>query len=158
MTWTRLDDRWCDDEVFEEMDYEAHWHYLCMLQYCSRNEKYTGLLSMINVRKASDGADHERTLAILIDAGLVRNVDGATFEMVRIKQHVPSPELLDKLQQDKERAARYRKHKAGDHAECSPTRCKEAPSRDASGSPSRDARDGDGTGRAVTGSTTPPPS
>lgn len=42
MSWTRLDDRWCDDEVFEDMDYEARWHYLCMIQYCSRNEKYSG--------------------------------------------------------------------------------------------------------------------
>lgn len=107
------------------------------------------------MRKASDGADHERTLAILIDAGLVENIDGATFQIVRIKQHVPSPELLEKLEQDKARAARYRKHKSGVHDDCLPERCKAAASRDASRSLSRDARDGDGTGQAVTGSTTP---
>lgn len=116
------------------MDYEARWHYLAMVQYCSRNERYDGRLSLISVRKASDGADHERTLAILVEAGLVRNVDGATFELVRIRQHIPPPYMRDPVRKERQRdeKRRSRLHAKGEHGECLPASCDRAGNADVS--------------------------
>ncbi len=158
MTWTKLDDNWTRDRVIRRLDHQARWHYLCMIQECSGGKIYDGILSMKEALRCSDADDENAVLTALIDAELVERVDDDHVKVARIKEHVPSPELLDKLAQDKARAARYRKHKSGDHSECSPDRCKEAPSRDASRSMSRDARDGDGKGLDVTGSTPPLPS
>lgn len=160
MTWTRLDDNWTRDRVIRRLDHQTRWHYLCMIQECSGGKIYDGVLSLADALRCSDADDQNAALTALVDAELVENIDGATFRVVRIKEHVPSPELLVKLEQDRVRAARQRKHKAGDHSDCSPDRCKEAASRDASRQSSRDARDGDGvgTGLAVTGSTSDHPS
>lgn len=155
MTWTKLDDNWTRDRVIRRLDHQARWHYLCMIQECSGGKIYDGILSIKEALRCSDADDEHAVFTALVDAELLEVLDGERVKVVRIKEHVPSPELLDKLAQDKARASRYRKHKAGDHAECSPDRCKEAPSRDVSRVMSRDARDGDGKGLDVTGSTTP---
>ena len=153
MTWTRLDDNWLADEAFDGLDVPTMWHYLNMIQFCSRGKRYTGVTPLVHARTCSIVDDPLAAIAALIDAGLVENMDGATLRVVRIEEHVPSADLRKKLAQDKVRAARHRKHKAGDHSECSPDRC--PASRDASRQSSRDARDSDGTetGQAVTGST-----
>lgn len=155
MTWTKLDDNWTRDRVIRRLDHQARWHYLCMIQECSAGKIYDGVLDLIEAERCSDAADPTAVLAALIGAGLVENVDGERVKVVRIDEHVPSADLRRKLAQDKVRAARYRKHKAGDHSECDPDRC--PASRDASRQSSRDARDSDGdrTGLDVTGSTTP---
>lgn len=155
MTWTKLDDNWTRDRVIRRLDHQARWHYLCMIQECSGGKIYDGILSMKEALRCSDADDENAVLTALIDAELVERVDDDRVKVLRIKEHVPSAELLDKLAQDKVRAARYRKHKAGDHSECAPDRCKVVASRDASRDISRDARDGDGKGLDVTGSTTP---
>lgn len=153
MTWTKLDDNWTRDRVIRRLDHQARWHYLCMIQECSGGKIYDGILSLKEALRCSDADDEHAVFAALVEAELLEVLDGDRVRVVRIKEHVPSPELLNKLAQDKARSARYRKHKAGDHSDCSPDRCKEAPSRDASRSMSRDARDGDRTGLDVTGST-----
>lgn len=157
MTWTRLDDNWLADEAFDGLDVPTMWHYLNMIQFCSRGKRYTGVIPLAHARTCSIVDDPLGAIAALIDAGLVENVDGATLRVVRIEEHVPSADLRRKLAQDKVRAARHRKHKAGDHSDCLPENC--PASRDASRQSSRDARDSDGdrTGPDVTGSATPLP-
>lgn len=162
MTWTRLDDNWTRDRVIRRLDHQTRWHYLCMIQECSGGKIYDGVLSLTDAMRCSDADDPRVALDALINAELVDIVDGGeNVRVVNIKDHVPSPELLDKLAQDKVRAARHRKHKAGDHSDCNPERCQHATpvlpvtaspvptpspsraSRDNRRDPSRDAEMGD---------------
>ena len=40
MTWTRLDDRWAERAVLAQLSYETRWHYLAMIQFCSRERSH----------------------------------------------------------------------------------------------------------------------
>lgn len=126
MTWTRLDDTWGDDPVFDDLDHATRWHYLMLIQLCSRSDRHDGVIPLRKARSCSDVDDPDACIGALIVAGLVVNTDGATLRLPRIDQHVPSADLLAKLAQDRARAARHRKHKAGDHSDCSPERCEYA--------------------------------
>lgn len=153
MTWTRLDDNWTRDRVIRRLDHQTRWHYLCMIQECSGGKIYDGILSLNDALRCSDADDQRTALDALLDVGLVEVVNGGEdVRIVRIEEHVPSADLLSRMASDKARAARHRKHKSGDHSECDPDRCLSA-SRDGERDMSRDARDGFGTGLAVTGST-----
>lgn len=148
MTWTRLDDRWCDDPVFETVDMAARWHYLSMIQHCSRTERYNGVLRLVDARRCSDVDDPAAALGSLVLAGLVENVDGATVRLVRIDQHIPPPFMRDgeRKRAQRERKQRERAHKAGDHTHCLPGHCPDT------GDVTRDT----GTGQDGTGQEQPP--
>lgn len=153
MTWTRLDDNWLADEAFDGLDVPTMWHYLNMIQFCSRGKRYTGVIPLAHARTCSIVEDPLGAIAALIDAGLVENVDGATLRVVRIDEHVPPPSVREAAAATKVRVARHRKHKNGDHSECLPEKCSHL--RNASGNALH--QDGDRTGLDVTGSTTPLP-
>jgi hypothetical protein len=126
MSWTRLDDTWGDDPVFDDLDFATRWHYLMLIQLCSRSDRRDGVIPLRKASNCSDVDDSAACIGALITAGLVENIDGATIRVVRIAAHVPSADLLRRLANDKDRAARHRKHKAGDHSDCSPERCLDA--------------------------------
>jgi hypothetical protein len=136
---------------------DTRWHYLAMIQWCSRNGDLDGTIRVADARRVSDISDSDEAVSALIAAELVTQLDDHTLQIVNIKDHVPSPDLLARMETDRARAQRYRKHKAGDHSLCTLDKCSEAPSRDASDSSSRDAPglDGDRTGLAVTGGKVP---
>ena len=46
MTWTRLDDTWTDQPVMGDLAFDVRWHYLAMIQFCSRTQRYDGMLKM----------------------------------------------------------------------------------------------------------------
>lgn len=140
MTWTRLTDTWCDDKMLRPLNLAARWHYLGMILACSRNEDFDGVMRLRDAERASDVDDPVQALADLIDAKLVVNVDGATVKVKRIAEHVPPKSVREK---SAERTRRWRKHKDGDHSECTPKNCDV--SRDGHSDPS--PRDGDRTGR-----------
>ncbi len=155
MTWTRLTDTWVDTPAFYPLAYSTRWHYLAMIQHCSRNSLHDGVMRMIDAKRASDVPEPDVEVNTLIAAELVELVDAATVRIVHIANHVPSQETLDAKDQAKVRMRRHRKHKGGDHSECQSDKCPDAGDVAVTSlvqsSPNAERRDG--TGRAVTGST-----
>lgn len=149
LTWTRLDDGWTDRPILEQLPYETRWHYLAMVQFCSRTNRYDGLMRPADARRCSDVADPAMAVQELLDVGLLAAVDGA-IKVVEIEHHVPPPHLRDEArkQASRERKARERAHKAGDHSYCLPDHCQSA-SHPVASEVTRDVGTGrDGTGRA----------
>lgn len=150
MTWTRLDDGFTDRPIFEDLSYEARWHYLAMVSFCSRTSRYDGFIRAADARRCSDVPDPAAVLTELNSLGLVAPRDGG-YLLPLIDEHVPPPHLRDETrkQSQRERKQRERQHKKGDH-----TYCSHPPEEDMSRvtSPVTSGRDGtgqDGTGEAV---------
>lgn len=139
MSWTRLDDTWGDDPVFDNLNHQARWHYLMMIQVCSRGERYDGTMRFAKARNCSDVDDPTGCIGDLIATGLVENVDGDTLRLVRIDRHLP-PQYM----RDPERKARQRERKARQRAKSS-----EGVPRDVTRDP--------GTGQDGSGQEVPPP-
>lgn len=77
MTWTRLDDGWTDQQVFDAIPYEIRWHYLSMIQFCSRTARYDGIVREEDARRCSDVSDPDIANTTLVAAGLLAKVAGA---------------------------------------------------------------------------------
>ena len=45
VTWTKLDDLWCERRELAAINFADRWHYLAMIQFCSRADpvSYTHL-------------------------------------------------------------------------------------------------------------------
>lgn len=138
MPWTRLDDLWIEMDQLKELPYEVRWHYLGILQWCSRHRLYDGELRIADARRASDVDDPATAIAMLAGAKLLEITDNAV-RVVQIKDHVPPPNVREASEANALRTRRWRLHKAGDHSICLPENC--------SGTPGDVARDGtcDGT-------------
>lgn len=153
MTWTRLDDGWSDSPILEQLPYEVRWHYLALIQFCSRTSRYDGLVRPADARRCSDVPDPAAALTELQNVGLLALVDGAV-KVVAIESHVPPPHLRDEVrkQSQRQRKQRERMHAKGDHSYCVPEHCPEV-SRPVSGEVTRDVGTGqDGTGQDWTSS------
>lgn len=146
MTWTRLDDGWTDLPLFEGLPYETRWHYLALLQFCSRTSRYDGIVSGKDARRCSDVPNPAEALMTLHNVGLVA-MDDRGYRLPFIDQHVPPPYMRDerRKQSQRLRKRRERMHKNGDHALCDPEHCPASPS--VTGDVPRDT----GTGRDRTG-------
>lgn len=123
MTWTRLDDTWTDLPELAELPLEARWHYLCMIQFCSRTKRYDGVLKVADARRCSDVDDPVAAMALLTTAGLLSNGQPGHVKVQRIEDHIPPPSVRDASEKTKVRMARSRRHKNGDHSECLPGNC-----------------------------------
>ena len=148
MTWTRLDDGWSDRPILEQLSYEVRWHYLALIQFCSRTSRYDGVVRSSDARRCSDVADPAAAVAELVNVGLLVAVaDG--LKLVQIGEHVPPPHQRDAARKEgqRERKRRERLHKDGDHSECLPEHCEVAMSHVVTGDVTRDP----GTGRDRTG-------
>ena len=144
MSWTRLDDRWAERPVLVRLPYEARWHYLAMIQFCSRNDRIDGRLTIKDATRCSDVDDPGRSVQDLRDVGLLELDDG-WVRLVEIDDHIPPPSVRQKAENDKIRKRRERAHKAGDHSLCLPDHFSHAT---VTGDVTRDPRTGqDGTGR-----------
>lgn len=149
MTWTRLDDNWQADPAFDRLDIHARWHYLMMIQFCSRGKRYDGVMPLAEAETCSTAPDRTSIIGKLILAGLVVNIDGEMLRMVRIADHIPPKSIRESSQK---RVSRHRRHRDGDHSECLPKSCLDV--RNEAGNALH--QDGDRTGQAVTGSTGEP--
>lgn len=154
MSWTKLDDLWTERVEALGLTLAARWHYLALIQRCSRLGVRDGTIRRVDARRASDVEDPGEALAELTRAGLLRN-DGSTVTVVNIAEHIPSEAQLAKTAADRERQQRHRAHKKGDHSLCDPRNCDVlrggAPSvtRDVTPPVTRDVGTGrDGTGQA----------
>lgn len=145
MTWTRLDDGWTDLPVFESLPYEARWHYLALLQFCSRTSRYDGIVRGADARRCSDVDKPAEAMMTLTDAGLVA-IHERGYRLPFINDHVPPPYLRDESRKagQRLRKQRERMHKNGAHNLCDPEHCPSAP---VTGDVPRDT----GTGRDRTG-------
>ena len=154
MTWTRLDDGWTDSTDFADLDHATRWHYLSMIQFCSRTAKYDGLMRRGDAMRCSDVDDPGGAIAALAADGLIA-IEDKYVRVLRIEEHVPPPSVRESAEKTKVRVRRHRKHSNGDHSECLPTHCDQAPTpSDVTGDVTRYP----GTGRAGTGSSCSTPS
>jgi hypothetical protein len=122
MSWTKLDDRWTDRPELAPLSYETRWHYLAMIQFCSRTDRIDGVLTIKDAKRCSDVEDPGRAIRDLLDAGLLEP-DAGRLRIVEIHEHVPPPSVRQKAENDKIRKRRERAHKAGDHSMCLPDHC-----------------------------------
>lgn len=160
MTWTRLDDTWTDDQVLAELSFPDRWHYLAMIQFCSRTKKYDGILRTTDARRCSDHPDPVAAIDNLVATGLVVALEKG-FKIPLIDDHIPPPSVRESSEQSRIRKQRSRKHKNGDHSMCLPENCNKAPgtgdategaSGDVTGDVTRDTGTGqDRTGQALYG-------
>lgn len=106
MTWTRLSDDWCENQVFEDLSYAARWHYVCLLQFCSRSHRYDGVIKRRFAIGQSDVDAPEAALKELVAAGLL-TIEEGSYRVVNIDQHVLPPSMRDenrKASQNKRQA------------------------------------------------------
>lgn len=124
VSWTRLDDGWTDQRVFEGVPFDARWHYLAMVQFCSRNGRYDGTMRAVDALRCSDVDDPMTALGVLAAAGLV-DVDDTTVRVVHIELHIPPPHLRDEDRKRRQRddTRRHRAHRSGDHSMCGAGKC-----------------------------------
>lgn len=122
MSWTRLDDAWTDQPILAELSFPDRWHYLAMIQFCSRTKQYDGVLRAADARRCSDHDDPASALANLADVGLIVP-EGKSVRVVKIDEHIPPPSVREASSQAKVRMQRARKHRNGDHSECRPDHC-----------------------------------
>jgi len=116
VTWTRLDDGWTDDPTLAQLSYPARWHYLALVQFCSRTGRYDGVVGRADARRCSDVEDPAACLAELDAAGLSVPVTLVVtrdrgYALTRIAQHVPPPHLRDEARKPAQ-AARQRRSRA----------------------------------------------
>ena len=145
MTWTRLDDGWTDQATLADLSFEDRWHYLALIQHCSRTDKLDGVIRGVDARRCSDHPDTASAIANLNELGLLEVLDKDRYKVVRIDDHVPPPHIREKAEQDKLRQRRNRAHKVGDHSLCKPE------SNCVTGIVTRDVGRDVGTGRDGTG-------
>lgn len=146
MSWTRLDDAWTDSPRLVELSFQARWHYLALIQFCSRTKRFDGVLRIADARRCSDVDDPARELAALEAVGLLTVLKTGEVKLSQIDEHIPPPSVRENSERSKIRMRRKRKHDNGDHSDCLPDRCPKAP---VTGDVTRNTRTGqDGTGRA----------
>lgn len=125
MSWTRLDDTWTDNTVLADLSFEDRWHYLAMIQFCSRTQKFDGIVRAVDARRCSDHPAPEAAHANLINIGLLVSL-GNAFKLTQIDDHIPPPSVRENSEKSKVRMKRMRQHRLGDHSTCLPDNCPEA--------------------------------
>jgi hypothetical protein len=103
-----------------------------MIQHCSRNSLFDGVMSMKIALRVSTVDDPALCMAALIGSGLVEQLPDGRVKIVAIDEHLPSPSVRDAAAATKVRTRRWRKHKNGDHSDCLAENCEHA-SRDEPG-------------------------
>lgn len=126
MSWTRLDDVWTDSPDLAELDHADRWHYLTMIQFCSKTGRLDGVLRMVDARRCSDVPSPEASIGNLLRAGLLLEVSGG-YRVVKIDDHIPPPSVRRNAENSKIRMRRKRAHDAGIHDECLQASCPLAP-------------------------------
>lgn len=140
MSWTRLDDGFTDRPVFDGLPFEVRWHYLALVQFCSRTSRYDGVIRKADARRCSDVSDPAGAMVLLSGAGLavVRDDD---VVLPLLEEHIPPPSMRDETRKERQRAEkrRSRLHACEDHSECLPERCRKATAPDVSTKVSTDS-------------------
>lgn len=118
MSWTKLDDLW--SEKIEEaigQDIHARWHYIALIQLCSRLDARDGIISRSKAERCSDLPDTLGAIRKLVEVGLVAD-HGSKVRVVRAAEHVISEAKARETERKREDQRRSRAHRDGDHALC----------------------------------------
>ena len=91
MSWTKLDDLWTERKEFADLNFADRWHYLAMIQYCSRSDLRDGVMRGVDARRCSDHPDPNRALAALVKLGMLGRDDTAdTYSLIEVDAHLLS--------------------------------------------------------------------
>jgi hypothetical protein len=122
MSWTKIDDLFTEKPEWDGVSYEARWHYLAMVQACSRARRWDGRLPLMRALRASDVAQADACIDELAVVGFViREPD--TVILPRIEEHIPPPYIRENAAKSRDRMQRMRAHRNGDHSRCLPEHC-----------------------------------
>ncbi|MDQ1059749.1 hypothetical protein QFZ23_003650 [Arthrobacter globiformis] len=128
MPWTRLDDGWTEQSVIAALSFEARWHYLCLIQFCSRTKRFDGYIRAVDAKRCSDVTEPDAALKQLTDVGLILFDDQGGYVVHRMEEdHAPPPWVRNRTESNKQAKRRQRSHDAGDHSLCLPGGCQLAP-------------------------------
>ena len=125
MSWTRYDDLFTERPEFDGLSFEARWHYIALVQACSRSRRWDGQLPIVKARRASDVPDPDQCHEDLSAAGLVK-IDGETIGLPLIDEHLPSASVRSNAAATRIRMRRMRQHRAGNHSDCRAASCANA--------------------------------
>jgi hypothetical protein len=128
--------------AWDGVSYAARWHYLCLVQACSRAQRWDGRLPETRASRVSDVDKPVECVVELVNAGLLYFDEGDVV-IVRIEDHIPPKSIRNNANDSKIRMQRKRAHDRGDHSLCLPKRCPKATVTGAVTSPvTRNARTG----------------
>jgi hypothetical protein len=123
VTWTKLDDRFTDDPVWENVSLAGRWHYLALIEQCTRYDRFDGRVPLDRARRASDVDDPDACVSELVKAGLLA-VDDEAVTVVRIAEqnaYVLPPYLRDEnrkpAQNERKRRSRENRKKGTTESE-----------------------------------------
>jgi hypothetical protein len=118
MSWASYGDQFTRQQLWDEVSYEARWHYVALVEECVRGHRWDGRLSNALARRASDVPDPDKAHTELERVGLLAVIAG-TVELLYIGHHIPSPgDRPDTLlPRKRENQAEYRRKKCerGEH-------------------------------------------
>lgn len=127
MGWTRLDDGWSDQQILAGLPVETRWHYLAMIQYCSRTQRFDAFIRAVDAKRCSDIDHPDAALRQLVDVGLIV-ADRGGYVVVKMEEdHAPPLWVRNRTESNKQAQRRKRAHDAGQHSLCLPSNCKLAP-------------------------------
>lgn len=120
MSWSRLDDLWTEQmEHTMPDDFADRWHYLAMIQRCSRVEARDGIIPTTVAERASDHPNPREAITRLASLGLVVHL-GKQVKLVHADQHVISEERKRETERKRDDQRRSRAHREGSHQYCIP--------------------------------------
>ena len=125
VSWTRYDDLFTERPEFDGLSFEARWHYVALIQACSRARRWNGQLPVVRARRASDVPDPDQCHEDLSAAGLVK-IDDETIGLPYAVEHLPPKSIRNNAAASKVRMRRKRQHDAGNHSDCLPRNCPHA--------------------------------
>lgn len=145
MTWLRFTDTVAERPVWEQLGTDAFMLHVAALGYSNRHPaQVAGRLTRSQVRRLLGEdlvPDPLQVAGRLVEAGVWDSADGVFVIVADLAEQLSADEVERSRRLQNERAKRSRKHRAGDHSDCTSSYCNlagQGPSRDASRRPSRD--------------------
>src|SRR5690349_15372187 len=126
MTWASFDDGFAQMAVWDGVTFEARWHYLCLVTYACKTNRWDGRIPYRHAERVSDVPDPQACLQELLRVGLLRDL-GPGCEVASIDMHVPPegqrPENLLPRKRRNQASWRRAKCERGEHSKDCPTSC-----------------------------------
>ncbi|MEW9263343.1 hypothetical protein AB1207_01155 [Kineococcus endophyticus] len=91
----KLDDRWTDEPMIQQLSFQSRWHYLGMLSWCCRMDQYDGIMRSVDAWRASDVDDPMKAIQELRDVGLLEPTGDSSIRLTQIDRHALPPYLRD---------------------------------------------------------------
>lgn len=127
MTWTRLSDDHFDQPTQLALSRSARLLHLEALVWCNR-ALTDGGLPRGALSRLTDSEDVCADVAELVAAGVwIEDDSGWTIDW---SSQEPAEDVRRRQAKSVEKQRRYRRHRAGDHRDCLPKTCKDAPNTD----------------------------